>query len=265
MRSKLSEITARTPSSLVPFAAQSREEPLPYSAPAKITSGTFSSRIFHRGVIDRHGFAVRPDAWSSHLPARCRRRLGSMVKFLMRMLAKVPRIMTLVIATTRAVLVEVLQPRPDARRDRRRRATAALIDPAGEMWSVVILSPKRARMRASTMSVDRVRRPSSCPRNRAGSAHRSSPCPRHRSRPSARSTSRQCVVAMEHVGVARLEDLPGDVFLDVRVDSPRRLGQMSFRNTSWPSCVLADRVALVKSSVTVPAMACATTSGGEAR
>ena len=40
MRSKLCAITARTPSSLVPFAAQSREEPVPYSRPAKITSGT---------------------------------------------------------------------------------------------------------------------------------------------------------------------------------------------------------------------------------
>ena len=43
MRSKLSAITARTPSSLVPFAAQSREEPEPYSLPASTTSGTPSS------------------------------------------------------------------------------------------------------------------------------------------------------------------------------------------------------------------------------
>ncbi len=42
MRSKLCAITALTPSRLVPFAAQSREEPLPYSTPAKTTSGTFS-------------------------------------------------------------------------------------------------------------------------------------------------------------------------------------------------------------------------------
>jgi aconitate hydratase len=34
--------TALTPSSLVPFAAQSRDEPVPYSWPAKIISGTFS-------------------------------------------------------------------------------------------------------------------------------------------------------------------------------------------------------------------------------
>jgi hypothetical protein len=39
MRSKLSAITARTPSSTVPLAAQSRLEPVPYSLPATITSG----------------------------------------------------------------------------------------------------------------------------------------------------------------------------------------------------------------------------------
>ena len=44
MRSKLSAITARTPSRRVPFAAQSRDEPAPYSAPAITTSGTPSSR-----------------------------------------------------------------------------------------------------------------------------------------------------------------------------------------------------------------------------
>ena len=43
MRSKLSAITARTPSSSVPLAAQSREEPVPYSLPAKMTSGTPSA------------------------------------------------------------------------------------------------------------------------------------------------------------------------------------------------------------------------------
>ncbi len=43
MRSKLSTITARTPSSFVPLAAQSREEPEPYSLPPSTTSGTSSS------------------------------------------------------------------------------------------------------------------------------------------------------------------------------------------------------------------------------
>ena len=44
MRSKDWAMTARTPSRLVPLAAQSRDEPLPYSTPAKITSGTPSWR-----------------------------------------------------------------------------------------------------------------------------------------------------------------------------------------------------------------------------
>jgi hypothetical protein len=39
MRSKLFATTARTPSSFVPFAAQSRELPVPYSWPAKTMSG----------------------------------------------------------------------------------------------------------------------------------------------------------------------------------------------------------------------------------
>ena len=39
IRSKDSAITARTPSSVVPLAAQSRDEPDPYSLPPSTTSG----------------------------------------------------------------------------------------------------------------------------------------------------------------------------------------------------------------------------------
>ena len=42
MRSKLCATTARSPSSIAPFAAQSRDDPVPYSLPANTTSGTFS-------------------------------------------------------------------------------------------------------------------------------------------------------------------------------------------------------------------------------
>jgi hypothetical protein len=42
MRSKDWAMTARTPSSRVPLAAQSRDEPVPYSLPANTTSGTLS-------------------------------------------------------------------------------------------------------------------------------------------------------------------------------------------------------------------------------
>ena len=43
MRSKDSTSTARTPSSSVPLAAQSRDEPEPYSLPPSTISGTPSS------------------------------------------------------------------------------------------------------------------------------------------------------------------------------------------------------------------------------
>ena len=46
MRSKLSVMTARTPSSFGPLAAQSRLEPVPYSLPPTTTTGTPSSRYF---------------------------------------------------------------------------------------------------------------------------------------------------------------------------------------------------------------------------
>ena len=46
MRSKLSASTARTPWRNGPFAAQSREEPLPYSLPATTMSGTLSCSYF---------------------------------------------------------------------------------------------------------------------------------------------------------------------------------------------------------------------------
>ena len=44
MRSNDSAITARMPSNIGPFAAQSREEPEPYSLPASTISGVPSAR-----------------------------------------------------------------------------------------------------------------------------------------------------------------------------------------------------------------------------
>ncbi len=46
MRSKLSAITALTPNSMVPLAAQSRDEPVPYSLPASTTSGVPAAWYF---------------------------------------------------------------------------------------------------------------------------------------------------------------------------------------------------------------------------
>ena len=44
MRSKDSAMTTLTPSSIGPLAAQSREDPEPYSLPATTTRGTPSAR-----------------------------------------------------------------------------------------------------------------------------------------------------------------------------------------------------------------------------
>ena len=52
MRSKLSAMTARTPSSFGPLAAQSREEPEPYSLPARMMSGTPSAYFTLASKID---------------------------------------------------------------------------------------------------------------------------------------------------------------------------------------------------------------------
>ena len=53
MRSKLSAITALTPRSAVPLAAQSREDPAPYSTPATTTSGTpFSCQAMAASKIE---------------------------------------------------------------------------------------------------------------------------------------------------------------------------------------------------------------------
>ena len=59
MRSKLSAITARTPSSLGPFAAQSREEPVPYSLPPMHDGGNAFALVALRRVEDRHRIARR--------------------------------------------------------------------------------------------------------------------------------------------------------------------------------------------------------------
>jgi hypothetical protein len=56
MRSKLSAITAFTPSRKVPFAAQSRDEPVPYSLPPN-TQRHALALVAHGGVVDRHHLA----------------------------------------------------------------------------------------------------------------------------------------------------------------------------------------------------------------
>ena len=88
MRSKLWATTALTPSSFVPLAAQSRDEPVPYSWPAIMTSGVPSLLVLDRGS-DMESFS--PSGW------RCVVTPPSSppsMRFLMRTLANVPRVMT---------------------------------------------------------------------------------------------------------------------------------------------------------------------------
>ena len=59
MRSKLCATTAFTPSRFVPLAAQSRDEPVPYSCPANHDQRRARFLIFHGGVVNAQScFAV---------------------------------------------------------------------------------------------------------------------------------------------------------------------------------------------------------------
>ena len=92
MRSKLRAITALTPSSSVPLAAQSRLEPVPYSSPPKTTGRRAFGHVLHRRVVDEHLLAARLEQRDAAFLARA---VGpGIIRFLMRTLAKVPRIIT---------------------------------------------------------------------------------------------------------------------------------------------------------------------------
>ena len=87
IRSKDSAITARTPSSSVPLAAQSRDDPDPYSLPAMTIQRHPRLAVLHRGVVDRHQLAAR--LISVHPPS-----IPDASWLRSRTLANVPRIMT---------------------------------------------------------------------------------------------------------------------------------------------------------------------------
>jgi hypothetical protein len=90
MRSKLSVITARTPSNVVPFAAQSRDEPVPYSLPAMTTSGVPSAFLILPSPRRRSPASRRSARYTCVMPPST----PGTISLRMRMLAKVPRIMT---------------------------------------------------------------------------------------------------------------------------------------------------------------------------
>ena len=144
-------MTARMPSSCGPLAAQSRER-----AGAVFLAGQDDQRhllvlILHRGVEDRHRRAVGQMAGDAAFGAG-----GELV--LQADVGEGAADHDLVVAAPRAVGVEVRRLRRRARSGTCPAGLCVLIEPAGEMWSVVMLSPSRASTRAPLMSCDR-RRP----------------------------------------------------------------------------------------------------------
>ena len=144
MRSKLWAITARTPRSRGPFAAQSREDPEPYSFPARTSRGTCSAAyLSDASKIDSCSPSGR---WRVNHPS-----VPGASRFLSRTLAKVPRTITSWLPRREPYELKSLGSTPCAIRY----PPAGLvlrIDPAGEMWSVVMLSPRQQSTRAPRMS-----------------------------------------------------------------------------------------------------------------
>ena len=217
----------RTPSRFGPFAAQSRDEPEPYSLPASTIERRALGEVALRRVVDRHLLARR----DVHRPRALRAGHELVAQPDVRERAAHHH---LVVAAARAVRVEVLA--LDAVLDEvlRRPASPGLIEPAGEMWSVVTESPSQTRhARALDVAdgaglarhalevrrmphVRRVRRPTRRARPRA---------------PAARATSSSPVKTSAYVSEncsARTDDAIVSLISFA-------LGQMSRRKTSSPS------------------------------
>src|ERR1035438_1831508 len=76
MRSKLSAITAFTPSSITPLAAQSRDDPEPYSFPARISNiearaGEMRQKLIKEFAHEGQGARMvgRQGCWVAHISA----------------------------------------------------------------------------------------------------------------------------------------------------------------------------------------------------
>ena len=129
-----------------PLAAQSRLEP-----GAVLLAGQHEQRhavalVLHGGVEDRRPLAVGQVDGEPALGAR-----GQLVA--QPHVGEGAAHHDLVVAPAGAVGVEVLPGHPVRRSGTRRPASVARMEPAGEMWSVVTLSPSTASTRAPSMSV----------------------------------------------------------------------------------------------------------------
>ena len=143
MRSKLSTITALTPSSNGPLAAQSRDEPVPYSLPPNIDQRHALLLVAHRRVVDRHLLAGRIVLGDAAFDARHHLVLDADV-------GERAAHHYFVIAAPGAVAVEV--PLLDPMRDEIFAGGSCLLDGAGRADVIGCqLSPNTARTRAPLM------------------------------------------------------------------------------------------------------------------
>src|SRR5215213_3344934 len=138
-------MTARTPSSFGPLAAQSRELPVPYSLPAMTISGVsapwYSSEASKTVITLLVGTcSVQAPSWPGVISLR------------RRILPKVPRTITSWLPRRAPYWLNSAGSTPSSVSSQ----PAALlveIEPAGEMWSVVIESASFRSTRAFSMSV----------------------------------------------------------------------------------------------------------------
>ena len=199
MRSKLSAMTAFTPSSIVPFAAQSRDEPVPYSRPAMIDERRAFLLVAHGRVVDGHLLAARHvnrdaafDAGHHQIAQADVRERSAHHHF--------------VIAAPGTVGIEVH--RLHALLDEISRGRARLRDVAGGRDVIRRDRVAEQREHARALDVaDRARASSSCRRSRAGSSRRWTSDPTRSSLPAGIVDRGPVGIAREHARVALAEHL----------------------------------------------------------
>src|SRR5215210_8167745 len=138
-------MTARTPSRLGPLAAQSRELPVPYSLPAITISGVAAP--WYSSEASKTDITLLVGTWRVQAPSS-----PGVISLRRRMLPNVPRTITSWLPLRAPYWLNSAGSTPSSVSSQ----PAALlveIDPAGEMWSVVIESASFRSTRASSMSV----------------------------------------------------------------------------------------------------------------
>ena len=174
MRSYDSTSTARTPSITVPLAAQSRDEPEPYSLPRDDDERDAGRLVLHRSLEDAHLLAGREVARDAAFDAGNEQVLQAHVR-------ERAAHHHFVIAAARAVLVEVA--RGDAVLLEVLRGRGALGDVAGRRDVVGRHRIAEQREHARAARCPRAARAScSCRRRRSGGARRCSPRPKRTGR-----------------------------------------------------------------------------------